>query len=173
MRDPFTTIHHLEMTGPEAFRPGQPKAGLSVSLVQPPDPAVNRKFYSAVGADWNWTDRLAWSDDDWRKYVCRDDLATYLGTMDGETIGYFELERQDGSNIEIKYFGLLPAHIGRGLGGAFLSMAVRRAWEWPGARRVWVHTCTKDHENALANYQKRGFTVFKTERAPNAEPSGG
>lgn len=161
------------MNGPAAFRPGETKPGLSVSLVDPPDSAVNRSFYSAVGAAWNWTDRLAWSDDDWRRYVFRDGLATYLGTMDGGTIGYFELERQGGSDVEIKYFGLLPGFIGRGLGGAFLSMAVRRAWEWPGARRVWVHTCTKDHENALANYQKRGFTVFRTERVPDAEPPVG
>ena len=32
-----------------------------------------------------------------------------------------------------------------------------------GARRVWLHTCTLDHPNALANYQARGLRMFKQE----------
>ncbi len=63
------------------------------------------------------------------------------------------------------YFGLLPEFIGRGLGGPLLTAAVRRAWEIPGARRVWLHTCTEDHPQALANYLSRGFSVFRVEEA--------
>ena len=29
--------------------------------------------------------------------------------------------------------------------------------------RVWVHTCTLDHKNALNNYLTRGMKIFKTE----------
>ena len=29
--------------------------------------------------------------------------------------------------------------------------------------RVWVHTCSLDHKNALNNYISRGMKVFKTE----------
>ena len=29
--------------------------------------------------------------------------------------------------------------------------------------RVWVHTCTLDHKNALNNYMTRGMKIFKTE----------
>ena len=29
--------------------------------------------------------------------------------------------------------------------------------------RVWVHTCSLDHENALNNYIARGMKIFKTE----------
>ena len=29
--------------------------------------------------------------------------------------------------------------------------------------RVWVHTCTLDHKNALKNYITRGMKIFKTE----------
>jgi GNAT superfamily N-acetyltransferase len=83
-------------------------------------------------------------------------------------VGYFELESQAGGNVEISYFGLLPESIGKGLGGALLSAAVEGAWKLPDTRRVWVHTCTHDHEHALANYLKRGFRIFKTE-----EESGG
>jgi hypothetical protein len=46
------------------------------------------------------------------------------------------------------------------LGGALLTATVERAWAL-GARRVWVHTCSLDHPNALPGYQARGFRVFK------------
>ena len=32
-----------------------------------------------------------------------------------------------------------------------------------GAKRVWVHTCSLDHRNALNNYLARGMKIFKTE----------
>ena len=154
-------IFHLEMCVRADFRPGDFPPGFHVSTVAPPDPAQNRSLYQAVGGDWEWTDKLAWTEDDWRGYVCRDALTTHVGYLDGREAGYFELESQDGGNVEIACFGLLPGFIGKGLGGALLSAAVGCAWGLPGTKRVWVHTCTQDHEHALANYLKRGFTVFQ------------
>ena len=84
--------------------------------------------------------------------------------MDGETVGFFELETQDAGNVEIAYFGLLPEFIGQGLGGPLLTATIERAWQLPNTRRVWVHTCTKDHKHAIDNYRNRGFEVFKTEQ---------
>ncbi len=34
---------------------------------------------------------------------------------------------------------------------------------WYELRRVWLHTCTLDHPNALPNYLARGFTPYRTE----------
>lgn len=162
------TIFHLEMCDRGDFLPSKKPYGFGVEKIDPPDPARNRELYRNVGSGWEWTDKLPWSEGDWRKYVCRDELSTYLGHLDGREIGYFELEAQDGGNVEISYFGLFPEHIGEGLGGALLSAAVEIAWGIPDTKRVWVHTCTNDHEHALANYLKRGFTIFKTE-TPSAD----
>lgn len=52
-----------------------------------------------------------------------------------------------------------------GLGGYFLSRALRSAWDWPGTKRVRVHTCTHDHPHALENYTARGMTLYHTEPA--------
>ena len=30
-------------------------------------------------------------------------------------------------------------------------------------KRVWVHTCTLDHKNALKNYLARGMKIYKKE----------
>ena len=70
----------------------------------------------------------------------------------------------DGS-VEIVYFGLAPAFIGKGFGGYLLSCALKAAWAIPGAKRVWLHTCTLDHPNAIKNYEARGLTMYKRERS--------
>ena len=128
----------------------------------PPNANLNRDFYQAVGKLWEWTDRLRWSENDWRRYVHRATLETWVGRFHGQTAGYFELEVQEMGNIEIKYFGLLSEFIGQGLGGPLLTAAIERAWAIPMTRRLWVHTCTSDHERALDNYLQRGFKLFKT-----------
>jgi GNAT superfamily N-acetyltransferase len=156
------TIYYLEMRDPAAFRPSPCPPGFEVTLVDPPDPALNRRFYRAVGAQWKWTDRLQWSEEQWRRCVQRDSVATWLARLHDRSAGYFELESQDGGSVELVYLGLLPEYIGRGLGGPLLSAAVQQVWDLPGTRRLWVHTCTDDHRNALGNYLKRGFRIYRT-----------
>jgi len=140
--------------------------------VDPPDPEINRSYYRAVGSAWHWTDRLSWSPQDWQSYVNSSALKTFVGKLDSVEVGYFELEAQNSGNVEIVYFGLLPEYIGKGLGGPFLSAAIERAWKFQSVARVWVHTCTQDHERALKNYQARGFRIFKTELEPMKQAPG-
>ena len=158
-----TVITHLEMTDRSQFRPGQPAPiDFRLERAQIACPELNRFFYTAVGARWQWHSRLPWDYVRWLAYLDRPELETWIAYVSGTPVGYFELEFQDGNNVEIAYFGLLPSFIGKGLGGPLLSAAISRAWEM-GASRVWVHTCTLDHPRALPNYQARGFTVFRSE----------
>jgi len=160
MRTKVTT-YHLEMTDPKDFRPSTKRRdNLEIRRAEIPCPELNRFFYAAVGGNWFWIDKLKWSYDEWRKYVDRAELHTWYAALSGTPVGYFELEGQSNSNVEIAYFGLLPQFVGRGLGGPFLTAAIDRAWQM-NAKRVWVHTCSLDHPGALANYQARGFRVFK------------
>ena len=32
------------------------------------------------------------------------------------------------------------------------------------SKKVWVHTCSLDHKNALANYLARGMKIYKSEK---------
>ena len=104
----------------------------------------------------------------------RPEQETWVGYLHGTPAGYFELEHEPHDSVQIVYFGLMPDFIGNGLGGLLLSAAIRRGWDM-GARRVWVHTCTLDHEHALNNYLSRGFSLFKEERKdvliPSVQPS--
>lgn len=156
----FTTWH-LEMTAPEQLRPpSRPVARLTVRDVAPPDPDLNRRNYSAVGARFQWVDRLPWSVEQWRRWATDPDVTTLVAEVDGAEAGYAEFHRQDRGDVELAFFGLLPGFIGRGIGSAFLCEAVRRAWAL-GAKRVWLHTCSLDHPTALPGYLARGFQRFK------------
>ena len=44
----------------------------------------------------------------------------------------------------------------------YLSEAIKKSFE-NKVNRVWVHTCSLDHKNALSNYISRGMKIFKTE----------
>jgi GNAT superfamily N-acetyltransferase len=125
-------------------------------------PRFNRFLYEYVGADWLWTDRLAWSPQKWHDYASADNLRTFVAYRQGSIAGYYELQQQDGGSVEIRIFGLTPAFIGQGYGGPLLDSAIEQAFAC-GASRVWVHTCTNDHPQALNNYRKSGFKIFKVE----------
>lgn len=160
---PTVTTWYLEQTSPSDLKPALPRRpNAAVALVSPIMPELNRFFYTAVGGDWYWTDRLGWSYADWLRWLDRPQVETWVVHLGGVPAGYFELEAQPEGNIEISYFGLLPAFVGQGLGGYALSAAAQRGWE-RGARRVWVHTCSLDHPAALANYLARGFRVYHQE----------
>lgn len=156
------TITHLEMRSPNELRPkAAPRDDVAVARVPVPLPELNRFFYSAIGGDWYWLERLSWDYSKWLQYLDRPEVETWVVTVSGAPVGYFELERQAGDDVEIAYFGLLSSFVEAGLGGWALTKAVERAWAM-GARRVWVNTCDLDHPRALNNYLARGFTVFKT-----------
>ncbi len=126
--------------------------------------AFNRFLYQMIGDAWGWHDKLQWNDTQWRDYAEAENLRTWVLWVEGSPAGYFELQMQEGGAVEIAYFGLSERFFGRGLGGYLLTAAIREAWHW-GASRVWVHTCTLDHPNALRNYQARGLRIFRTEEA--------
>jgi GNAT superfamily N-acetyltransferase len=157
------TINYLQMTSESQFRPSSRcHVDYQVHQVRIPSPEYSRFLYTSVGAKWKWYERLVWTREQWLAWLNRPGQETWVGYLQGTPTGYFELLPQDGGSIEIAYFGLMPEFIGIGLGGILLTAAVRRAWD-TGAQRVWLHTCTLDHENALGNYLARGFHLFKVE----------
>ncbi len=153
------------MRSPEQLRPkrsADPR--FRVEEKKEPDWRFNRDCYLAVGERWAWTDKRGWTDEQWHKYGRAPELRTFAA-YDGDSLaGYYELHRDEDGGVEIAYFGLLPEFIGRGFGGALLTSAIEEAWRsWPAVSRVWVHTCTLDHPQALANYQARGMVVYREE----------
>ena len=156
---------HLELAAAaDLHRPGRPRPQYDLQPATGITPEYARFLFVAVGADWRWQSRLPWSDERWRDHLARPGVEVWVAYRVGVPAGYFELNVGDDGAVELAFFGLMRDHIGVGLGGHLLADAVERAREIGGGR-VWVHTCDRDHPHALANYQARGFRIFKTEEA--------
>ena len=124
---------------------------------------LNKFFYKQIGKNHHWIDRLSWSENNWIDYVSNPNLYTYILKKDNEMLGFFELlHHKDKSEIEIAYLGLLEEYIGNKFGGYILSEAIKKSFKHEGVFRVWVHTCTLDHKNALKNYLSRGMKIFNS-----------
>lgn len=174
-------LSHLELRNAKS---GLRIEKFDVHELKKSDWKFNRDMYFQVGEKWKWIDKRPWTDEQWKEYAIDPDLRTFAGYCGNDLAGYYELKRSaaelqartpaatghmshvagpTNDEIEIAYFGLLPEFIGRGLGAELLSSAIETAWSWsPTPSRVWVHTCNRDHSSALANYQARGFKVYKT-----------
>ena len=141
----------------------KPAISFHVSLIKPKDFQLNKFFYKNIGKNHQWVDRLSWSDLDWTSYISSEKLSTYILKDNMEIAGYFELIfNQETREAEIAYFGILKDYFGKKLGGYLLSEAIKISFS-NGANRLWVHTCSLDHKNALNNYLSRGMKIFKTE----------
>ncbi len=147
----------------ELIEKKKPFNDLIVEKVNPPDFQLNKFFYKEIGKKHWWTDRLSWSDRKWMDYLKNAGVNTYILKQNEDLIGYFEqIFYKDELDCEVAYFGILEEYIGKQLGGYFLSEAIKISFKI-GSKRMWVHTCSLDHKNALKNYISRGMKIFKSE----------
>lgn len=184
-----TTWYLEQATAGELVAAREPGDGVRVERAAVASPEFSRFLYSAAGQDVTWTDRLGWPYARWREFLERPGVETWVAYEHGTPAGFIELaadqpgqgeEADEGADegagdgdegeVEISYFGLLPAFRGRGIGGHLLTYGTARAWDlaerWEErapTKRVWVHTCSKDGRYARANYERRGFRVYRTE----------
>jgi GNAT superfamily N-acetyltransferase len=158
------------MTDPAQLQPGvAPSGAFELRRAVRPSPELGRFLYTAAGGNWFWTMRLGWTYDQWLERLSHARVETWILYDEGTPAAYFELDGSADTDVEIAYLGVLPAFIGRRLGAWLLTTAIERGFAI-GAKRVWVHTCTLDSPNALANYQARGMRVFKEEVEPTDLP---
>ena len=141
------------------------KSGDNYSLNQviPNDFQLNKFFYKQIGKNYQWVDRLIWTDKNWIEYVSSPNLFTFVLKNNEDIAGFFELMyHKDKLETEIAYFGLLKEYIGKKLGGYMLSEAIKKSFSY-NVKRVWAHTCSLDHKNALKNYLSRGMKIYNIE----------
>ncbi len=137
----------------------------SVTLVDPTDFQLNKFFYKTIGKKHHWADRLVWSQKQWIDYVSDKNVKTYVLKNEKELAGYFELIlHSEKDEVEIAYLGLLEEYQNKRLGSYLLSVAIKNSF-LNKPKRVWVHTCSLDHKNALNNYLSRGMKIFMTKTA--------
>ena len=136
----------------------------SLSLLEPVKFQLNKFFYKNIGNKHKWIDRLIWTESQWTKYVSSKKVKTYVLKCKDDLAGFFELIFHfENNEVEIAYFGLLEEYQNKKLGSYLLSQAIKKSFKTKNIKRVWVHTCTLDHKNALKNYLARGMKIFKEE----------
>ena len=135
----------------------------SINLVDPVDFQLNKFFYKNIGKNHRWVDRLVWTEKQWINYVSDKNVKTYVLKNKKDLAGYFELIlHREKNEVDIAYLGLLKEYQNKKLGSYLLSAAIKNSF-LDSPKRVWVHTCSLDHKNALSNYVARGMKIFKTE----------
>ena len=141
----------------------KPLGDYSLNLLDPINFQLNKFFYKNVGKKHKWIDRLVWTETQWINYVSNKNVRTFIFKNKEDLAGFFELIfHPEKREIEIAYFGLLEEYQNKKLGSYLLSEAIKKSFEY-SIKRVWLHTCSLDHKNALSNYVARGMKIFKTE----------
>lgn len=158
------------MTDPSQLRRSPaPAEPVELRRAGRPSPELGRFLYTATGGNWYWFNRLPWTYEQWLQRLRHPRVETWVMYSEGTPAGYFELDGSADDDVEIAYFGVMPAFIGHKLGGWLLGEAISRAWAM-GTRRVWVHTCSLDAQQARANYEARGMRLFKEVTEPMEVP---
>lgn len=163
------TRTYLELTARGQFKTAYGDfPGVAIARARKPLPELYRMCYQTVGEAFHWFDRWDWTDEQIATHLADPAIQLFVATREKgkkevSLAGWYELRRvPEDDSVEVAYFGIVAAEFGHGLGKHLLSSAVRDAWAL-APRRVWLHTCTLDHPNALPNYLARGFQPYRTE----------
>ena len=157
--------NYLEINSIQDLRETEkPSEHYSLNLIDPINFQLNKFFYKNIGKNHKWIDRLVWSEEKWIKYLSNGKVKTYVLKYKNDLVGFFELIiHKDNFEVEIAYFGVLEEYQNKKLGSYLLSEAIKKSFEF-NIKRIWLHTCSLDHKNALNNYISRGMKIFKTEK---------
>ena len=164
------TITYLEMLAkpqPPAKKVREQDA--LVQRVRQPAVPFYRFLYNTVGQPWLWYERRQMSDETLREIIQHPQVEVYVLYSGGAPAGYGELDLRQMPDIELAYFGLMPEFIGQGLGTRLVQAMIEEAWQRE-PQRFWLHTCTLDHPQALAFYQRAGFVPYAQETKTIDDP---
>jgi GNAT superfamily N-acetyltransferase len=152
----------LEMRAKSALRSSRQEPSWHLERFDKPDLERYRSVFHRVGDEWLWAGRMLMGEADLVRFLTDPLVEVYLLVSERGDEGLSELDFRVHRECELTLFGVAPALIGTGAGRWLMNHAIEIAWSHP-IERFWLHTCTLDHPDALAFYQRSGFTPFKRE----------
>ena len=165
------TTWYLEMTRPpEHVAPRTMPPGLHMEHCLSPTLSFYFYLYNTIGERWAWGERRLQTPDEVRAIITDPSVFLFVPYMHGVPAGMVEVHTKNHPEVELKYFGLMPEFIGRGIGLVALQWTVDWVFRM-GAERFWLHTCTQDSPQALVVYQKAGFTVYGEKQHSVPDPA--
>jgi ribosomal protein S18 acetylase RimI-like enzyme len=164
--------HHsylLELASVSQFCPKAfPDSSILIVQATASDANLCKRLWGEVGQGF-WNERQDWASERWRAHLSERAVSFWIAKKSTEELGFFELKRHL-DDMKIEGFGLLEKWRNKGLGGGLLSAATQKAFDH-GVKRIWLHTATDDHPNALPNYRKRGYRIYHEEVLNNSMPN--
>jgi GNAT superfamily N-acetyltransferase len=146
----------LEMYAHPGLRPA---VEASIRKVAQPDVDWYRDLYARVGQEWLWFSRLRMPRPDLAAILRDPRVEVYALSVAGRDEGLVELDFREAAQCELAFYGVTRSVMGKGAGRALMNLAIERAWSQP-IERLWVHTCTLDHPDAMAFYLRSGFRPY-------------
>lgn len=163
-------VTYLEMKAPPPLRPAALPGGVSLRQIEVPDLTSYRDLFRRVGSqDWLWYGRLGLNDAVLGAILSDPKVSLFTLSRSGVDEALLELDFRKDGECELAYFGLTAPLIGTGAGRYLMNQAITQAWSRP-ITRFHVHTCTADSPQALAFYQRSGFTPYKRQVEVDDDP---
>lgn len=139
---------------------GAERREFAIGRVQQPDLEWYRRLFREIGEPWLWFSRLRMPDSELRAILHDPAVDVFALAYEGRDHGLLEFDRRNFPDIEVAFFGVTSALIGKGAGRALLAYGLALEWEHH-PQRIFLHTCTADHPAALPFYRKFGFVAYK------------
>lgn len=148
----------LEMRKAPALR-AEVNGSWQLKRAEAPSAEWYKKLFARLGSDWLWFSRLRMNARELLAIIQDPRVHIFTLDVDGRDEGILELDFREPGVCELAFFALSPALQGRGAGRWLMNRAISYAWAQP-IRRMWVHTCSFDHPDALGFYERSGFTAY-------------
>ena len=155
-----TVVTHLQLCQRPSLRPEHPQDSWVLRKTNWPDLDQYRALFRRIGEDLFWFSRLRLNDDQLRERFSAPPYEAYVFEAAGREEGIMELDFGVEGECQLAFFGLTPTMVGRGAGRWMMNRALEIAWSRP-IRRMWVHTCSLDHPDALDFYVRSEFEPFR------------
>jgi GNAT superfamily N-acetyltransferase len=150
----------LEMRERPAKRRALPEVTAKLRRLASPDPDTYLALFHKVGDSFLWFSRLEMPREELMGVIGDPNEEIYAVEYDGAEEGLLELDFRTSGQCEIVYFGLTARLLGTGVGRWLMERTLELAWSKP-ITRLWVHTCSLDHPNALDFYRRSGFVPYQ------------
>lgn len=159
----------LEMRERPRSRPEHVSLPVTIERFTRPDAERFRALVRRVGEPYLWQSPLLITDEQFAEQIRDPDVQLYALRGSGGDEGILLLDFRQAGDCEIALFGVSEHLRGTGAGRKLMNFAMETAWSRP-IRRVWLHTCTLDHPDALPFYVRSGFVPFKRQIEIHDDP---
>jgi GNAT superfamily N-acetyltransferase len=153
-------VTSLEMFSPPPRLPDVANLSWTLRAVAQPAVVWYRDLFHRIGDDWLWFSRHQLSDERLRAVIHDPRVVIHALEAGGRDEGLLELDFRADDECELAFLGLTRTMLGRGAGRWMMNRAIELAWSRP-IKRLWLHTCTLDHPDAVSFYVRSGFVPFR------------